>query len=350
MTCAPPPLDGVDDLGLSWLPTGHYSEIMHVDLYAMRKASTWDVFAAYSHFDEKPLASGKLPESFTGYGRATFATVEKYSIDKEWVENLRNNVIYSLNTQRSYLYVFQYDYLDEMVGSALANGEIEETGEVFLDQKIYAYNRRSGLGERVPIYCAASGMGEWLVAEKIDLVKLMLACGYGSHPSILMNDNIDEVIELAEDLGPWWIISLHQERTEARLEAIRGHEERKEVVDFMVEDAKSRPLYIVHTTLLEEEEIIEKAIYVFVDEEYAVSMKDPMYLDYDGPGGASKRLEDYKNKKSVETIEGNKVIISYVLDDEIMRLEEEAMKEWKEMREKEQEEKSKEEEKEPHAA
>ena len=35
VACAPPSLDSVDDLGLSWLPTGRYSHITHVDLGAI---------------------------------------------------------------------------------------------------------------------------------------------------------------------------------------------------------------------------------------------------------------------------------------------------------------------------
>ena len=342
--------DSIDDLGFSWLPTGRYSSIMHVDLDAMKKEEAWEVFSKHCDYEKNYEGFMELPESFGDYNKVTKATLIKYSIDREWVRSLEGNAITSLNSQMSTLLVFQYDDLGDLIDESLARDEIGETGEMYLDRKIYSYSRRVDSKAGGTLYGTASGTGEWLVAEKTELVKLMLACGYGSHQNILMNDNMDEVIELVEDLGHWWRLRMLGEERTIKLEALRQHDSNKERVEYMEEAFKEYPVYIARATLLKQGDIIEKQIFVFGDEKYARSMKDELVTSYEGQGEAEKRSNEYKRQKSIETIEGNKVIITYVLDEEMMRLENEAAKEWEEMKKKEQEEKAKEETKEPHAA
>ena len=343
----PNPIDGY---GLSWLPTGRYSSIMHVDLDAMKKEEAWKVYSKHCDYEKKYEGYMELPKSFGDYNKMTKATLIKYSIDREWVGSLEGNAITSLNSQMSTLLVFQYDYLGDLIDESLAKGEIGETGEMYLDRKIYSYSRRVDSKAGGTLYGTASGTGEWLVAEKIELVKLMLACGYGSHQNILMNDNMDEVMELVEDLGHWWRLRMLGEERTIKLEALRQHDSNKERVEYMEEAFKEYPVYIARATMLKQRDIIEKQIFVFGDEKYARSMKDALVTSYEGQGEAEKRSNEYKRQKSVETIEGNKVIITYVLDEELMRLENEAAKEWEEMKKKEQEEEAKDEAKEPRAA
>jgi len=332
-------VDHVDEIGFSWLPAGRYSRIRHVDLDAMKKEEAWPVYSSHYNFAERDEGLLNLPESFGDYSRVTIATTLRLSINREWVKNLSENTITSLNRKMSDLCVYQFDYLDDFIGTALAKGEMADTGESYQGRKIYSYERRGGTKSGGLMYGAATEMGEWLAAEGINQVKLMLACGYGSHANILMNDNIDEIMELIEYPGQVWLISMLGEERAVQMEALRRQENNQDVIDYMIEMNKKLHKYSMRATRLDGEQITESYIFVFGDEEYARSMRDALSAGYECQGEMQKKSADYKRSKSVEKIEGNKVIITYVLDEEMMRLENEAEKEWEEMMKQEQEKK-----------
>ncbi len=342
-----PAVDQVEELGFSWFPAGRYSHISHVDLDALKKEEAWKVYSDHYEFAARDRGLLNLPESFGDYIRVTIATTLRLSIDKEWLKSLDEKTIASLNSEMSDLFVYQFDYLDDLVSEAAASGEIEDTGLRYQGLKIYSYRGRGAGGGNERIYGAATGLGEWLAAADINQVKILLASGFGTHPNILMNENIDEVLDVLEDAGQKWSLSMHGEERAIQMEALRQLEKNQDVIDYMIETNKKLPIYSVRETLLDEWQITETYIFVFEDEEYVRSMKDVLSAGYEGQGELEKKSSEYKNSKSVETTEGNKVIVSYVLDEEMMRLENEAAKEWDEMMKKEQEEREKEGRKKP---
>jgi hypothetical protein len=314
----------IDEL-FCWFPSGSYSFLNHADLERARAGKGWEIAQSLregmeliSNYNTMNWLPASFWESCTSY---TFAEPLRVKVHKSAFEDLAQGIHKRPFTfNRARLCVYRLDSIPDLVKVALETNEISDTGVIFRGFKIYGYGGISFKGERTDMFAADAFGLEWLVAEDIDSLKLMIATGLQLNPSILEDEEMADFADIIPDLGETWLISLRLPVSELQREQYlrRGYTE-EDLQDWFEEDLQ-QPVYQFQTGYYADG-YTQKEIGWYVDEERAQqgkwfmgSGKPPV----DAIEAEYRRL--LEERREVEVV-GNLRIVTTVYDDKLVEAE-----------------------------
>ena len=284
---------------LGFFPYGSYSEVEHIDPAAMARGEAWPLysqFLANSPFGDDPVLPPSLAGKFESWTRAQLLRMKskKFSVldifvgeeepkrdkddDAEEPAEVKEEPGARLpeGTQLTVmenigdlLGVYRYEALDLLIEEALKRGEMEPTGHVIDERPIYSFRAPGeGEGEAKVRYAYAMPTGEFLTAERLRNLALMVEAGMGRDMNILDDEDFVRIIAMLPDLGQKW--SAVSIATEMRMmaERMRRSGEDEEKVTRWEDYAERAARLRVDTTLIGEQ-ITEREYEVYADEDYA---------------------------------------------------------------------------------
>ncbi len=306
----------------AWFPSGSYTALKHADLERARAGKGWEAsqemqaaiaeISNYSTMNWLPLS---FRESCNSY---TMAEPLRVKIDKSAFEDLsEGSRPRPFLSRRAHLCVYRFDSLPDLVKGALEAGEISDTGLSYRGLKVFSYGGINYIGERTKMFAAAAFGLEWLVAEDLDSLRLMIATGLQSHSSILDEDVMADLLEIIPDLGEAWSIGIPGPYSKLQQEYyLRNGQTEEDLKEWREEDLR-QPIYYF-STIFFADGYTQETIHWYVDEERAAGGKSHTFSQR-----PSKDDEEREHKKLMierQTVEvvGNLCIITTVYDQELI--------------------------------
>jgi hypothetical protein len=305
----------------AWFPSGTYTGLKHADLEKARAGKGWEVSqkiqVAFSGiFSYNTL--NWLPPSFREFCNSyTMAEPLRVKIDKsafkDYEEGSQQRPFLA---RRAQLCVYRFDSLTDLVAGALKTGEISDTGVSYGGLEIFSHEGINYTGERKEMFAAAFGL-EWLVAEDPGSLKLMIATGLQSHPSIMDEDVMADLLEIIPDLGEAWTIGLPGPYSELQQEYYRRQGCLEEYLEKWREEDLQQPIYYF-STMFFADGYTEREIHWYVDEERAAGGKSRTFSQRPSKDDEEKEYKELLIKRQITEVVDNLCIITTVFDEELV--------------------------------
>lgn len=270
---------------LRWFPEGYYMGFSHENPERMKKEKSFIKYQKYfldpSHIGYTSLC----PESMQEYETRTSATLLKFNIVIS-EETGEEKVTYELREMN----VFTYYDLETLIRNALVNREIRETEHKLEKNKIYSFSQLDRNLESNGFVACATDSGEWLVAEDLQLLRLMYKSGRGDILSVIDDSKYDSFIRLIPELGQYWSVYLNKVTREAG--SIRSAARpSSSMYEKRLEEENKRGIQLyVNTYYCSGDEIIYRLVCLYGDEDYGKKH----HLDrYSNPSDFSKLRAEY---------------------------------------------------------
>jgi hypothetical protein len=306
----------------AWFPSGSYVFLVHYDMVEAMQGKGWETRCKLYENYRGPDPEGWLPQSFKGHWKSyTKAQPLKIKINRQIMGNLTlDNGPELFKVNRTFMNVYRYEWLQPIIKEAEDAGEISSTGIIFMGQQIYTYLGTNYRGERTKMYAAATFSQEWVVAEDMNSLKLMLATGMGRHASILEDEEMEVIAEVLPDLGESWVISLVEPISRMQREAYRRNGTPEEYIREWEQEDPKQPLFIFNTTYYKDK-YIEKVIKWYTSEEYAQAASQQVGEARPTRDESEKKYWDILAKKKETEVEDNMIITTIEYDAELLASE-----------------------------
>ena len=306
----------------SWFPSGSYNFLNHADLERAKAGKGWAAAeamqaarAGVSTYDTLNWLPPSFRESCTSY---TIAEPLKVKIDKSAFEDISaESRPRPFLARRAHLCVYRFDSLPDLVKSALEAGEISDTGVSYRGLKIFSYDGINYSGERTKMFAAAAFGLEWLVAEDINSLRLMIATGLQAHPCILDDDVMADILGIIPDLGETWLVGQSRPYSELQQEYyLRNGETEADLKEWREQDMQ-QPVY-TFTTKYFADGYTEKEIRWYVDEERAAGGKLQTFSQRPSKDDDEREYKKLMIERQTVEVVDNLCIITTVYDKELL--------------------------------
>lgn len=218
---------------LRWFPLDMIEAIEHINRDSLLKAQSYKTFKYFATSGSDALeffhSHLPIPERFQAtWHSATFALKVRIFVyefkkgmkigdSKRYAGGARlDNVgdkTYVAESTGNYLGVYRYDDLDSLIKIADKEGVIQSTGIVFDKRKVFTSGGKAKK-RNVKLFLYPSVFQELLVCENLELLKRMIASGYGQESNILEEQMFVELSDMVPSLGPRWSWNTPQYKSE----------------------------------------------------------------------------------------------------------------------------------------
>jgi hypothetical protein len=305
-----------------WFPSGSYNFICHADLKKAKAGKGWvaaeemkDASEEISSYNSKNWLPTSFKELCTSY---TMAEPLKVKIDKGAFEDIpRDRRPRTFLARRANLCVYRFDSLPSMIKNALKSGEISDAGVSYRNFQIFSYEGINYGGERTKMFATSAFGLEWLVAEDLNFLRLMIATGLQVNPCILDDDTMADIMEIIPDLGETWMISESRPYIELQQEYYLRNGETEEDLKAWREEVMQQPVYTFSTSYFADN-YSEREIRWFIDEEHAAQGTRITFSQRPSKDDNEKEYKKLLVQRQSTEVVGNLCIITTVYDQKLI--------------------------------
>lgn len=273
---------------LKWFPLDTYESISHVDEESVEKAASKETLVKIN--DRYDFAKSYLPlpppmknnySSFTTALKVKLLVYE-YTSPKQkgkrpagkMAAMIVGDKAYAAESTGFHLGVYRFADLDSLIKEAEKAGHITPTTDLF--DKRYIYKTSANIFKRqASLFLYPSVFQELLVCENLNILKKMIATGYGNEANILDEQEFTELADIIPDLGPcwdWMTFSLHWK---VILNKAEKEGAAQEEIDKRRDENEKRALWQLTSHDLGRE-YVQKEIQSFADDDFARAQYERM--------------------------------------------------------------------------
>jgi hypothetical protein len=305
-----------------WFPSGSYNFLCHADLERAKAGKGWaeaeemlEASKGITTYNSMNWIPPSFKESCTSY---TMAEPLKVKIDKKAFDDIPpESKPRPFLSRRAHLCVYGFDSLPSLIKSALEAGEISDTGVIYKGFRVFSYNGINYRGERTKMFATSAFGLEWLVAEDLNSLRLMIATGLQANPCILEDDAMADIMEIIPDLGESWMIGESRPYFELQQEYYLRNGETEEDLKTWREEEMEQPVYAFFTSYFSDG-YVEKEIRWFIDEEHAAKGALITFSQRPSKDDDEKEYKKLLVQRQTTEVVDNLCIITTVYDQELI--------------------------------
>jgi hypothetical protein len=286
----------------AWFPEGVYRDLAFSDKVKMAESPLYTMFKEIleNAGGERYESRNPLPDSVKNAVESqTSGSLLKLGVPaahhESHVDEADVGEEEELHESATLLWVFRFADVEGALKEAVDAGSIAPIGLRINKRPVYSMNARKSEESQKAFYAYATLTNELLVAEDLELLKLMIKTGMGLELGLLDDTEYADMLRYVAILSQSWAIKPEKVMLKWRIEKAQDDEKMAASVERWRQDLETGPQYRIENFDFGDEAVAAQEMQVYKTDEYAEAAGGKTRQDLD-----NAQAEIPKNVESLD--------------------------------------------------